>query len=210
MKSPSRATTTWRICVSGSTASSLCAKFSMITMSDGAGIGELLFQFARRVERIDVDDDQARAQRAEKRHRIGEQVRQHDGDAVARLALRFLDQERGKSPADALPLGIAHAHAETFEGWMRGMAGAGVEQHGRKRRIGIRIDAPGHARRIRGEPDRLRRAGGAAAGGRAALSTSSVMAFDPVCQAARPCKTGRSGNLALKAGSKQVAILRRN
>ena len=66
---------------------------------DGAAIRKLLFQFARRVQRIDVDHDQAGAQRGEKRHRIGEQVRQHDGDAVARPALGLLDQEGGKGPA---------------------------------------------------------------------------------------------------------------
>ena len=48
------------------------------------GIRELLFEFTRRVQRIEVDDCEARAQRAEEGHRIGQHVRQHQSDAVAR------------------------------------------------------------------------------------------------------------------------------
>ena len=73
----------------------------------GAAIGELLLQFARRVERIDIDHDQSGAQRAEKRHRISEHVRQHQCHAVAGAAADLLDQKSGEVFAVALPLGIA-------------------------------------------------------------------------------------------------------
>ena len=47
-----------------------------------AGIVELVRQFARGIERIDVDDRVAAIQRTEQRHRKGEHVRHHEGDAV--------------------------------------------------------------------------------------------------------------------------------
>ena len=159
MKSPSRATTTCLIWVSATMASSLCAKFSMMTIDGGAGVGELLFQFARRVERIDVDDDQPGAQRAEERHRIGEQVRQHDGDAVARPELRFLDEERRERAADAFPLGIGHRAPRQSKAGYAACRAQASKQHRRKRRIGIRIDAFRDAWRVRSEPDWLLRAG---------------------------------------------------
>ena len=60
--------------------------------------------------------------------------------------------------AEALPFSVGHMHAEAFESGVGGVAGASVQQHRRKRRIGIRIDAFGDARRIGGEPNRFRRA----------------------------------------------------
>lgn len=48
-----------------------------------AGIAELLLEFARGVEGIDVHDHEARAQNAEEGNRVLQDVRQHDGDAFA-------------------------------------------------------------------------------------------------------------------------------
>ncbi len=48
-----------------------------------AGIGELVFELARRIERVAVDDHIARAQRAERGDRILQQVRRHQRDAGA-------------------------------------------------------------------------------------------------------------------------------
>jgi hypothetical protein len=97
----------------------------------GARIRELFLEFARRVERIDVDDREPCAQRAEKCHRIRQQVRQHDGDTVAGPALCLFDEEGGEGPADALPFAIAHAHIEALEGGMCRVPRARVEQHRR-------------------------------------------------------------------------------
>ena len=96
------------------------------------GIGKLLFQFARRVQRIDVDDDQAGAQHREEDDRIGNEVRQHDADALARPAFRLLDEESRKGAAGAFPLGVAHARVQAFERRASGMAHARIEQHRRK------------------------------------------------------------------------------
>jgi len=115
----------------------------------------------RGVQRIDVDDDQPGAQHREERDRIRDEVRQHDGDAFARPAFRLLNEESCKGAADAFPLSVAHARVQAFERRAGGVAHAGIEQHGRKRRIGIRIDILGHAGRIRREPDRVGRARGA-------------------------------------------------
>ncbi len=127
--------------------------------ADGAGIGKLRAQFARRVQRIDVDHDHAGAQRAQKRHRIGEQVRHHDGDAVAGLELGLLDEEGGEGAAQFVPLGIAQPRAQALERRPRGMAPAGVDQHRRQRGEAVRIDGLRNAGRIGRVPDRLRRAG---------------------------------------------------
>ena len=121
----------------------------------GAGISQLLFQLTRRVERIDIDGDHAGAQCAEERDRIGEQVRQHDGDTVARPAARLFDEERREAPAGLLPLCVTDARAQTFEGRPLGKLATGFEQHGVQRRIGAGIDRPRHARGIRREPGRF-------------------------------------------------------
>ena len=47
----------------------------------GAGILKLVFQFARRIERVDVHDDAAGAQNTHHRDRILQHVRHHYGDA---------------------------------------------------------------------------------------------------------------------------------
>ena len=65
-----------------------------MTMTVAPESRKLLFQFARRVQRIDVDDDQAGAQHREEDDRIGNEVRQHDADALA--AAGISPPRRGK------------------------------------------------------------------------------------------------------------------
>ena len=130
----------------------------------GAGIRKLLFELARRVQRIDVDDSEPRAQRAEKRDRIGEHVRQHDGDTVAWPAIRLFEEERRKIAAVTLPFGVAHSRAQAFECRSLGVMAARFQQHGVQRRIGVGIDALGDTRRVRGEPDGVHRPGGGGRG----------------------------------------------
>ena len=64
----------------------------------GAGIGELVLELARRVERVDVDHRAPGAQRAEQAHRILEDVGHHQRDARALLAAVRLQvgAERGR------------------------------------------------------------------------------------------------------------------
>ena len=62
-----------------------------------AGVGELVLELARRVQRIDVDHRAAGAQRAEQAHRILQDVGHHQRDARAlRAAVRLqIGAERG-------------------------------------------------------------------------------------------------------------------
>ena len=131
----------------------------------GAGIGELLFQFARRVEWIDVDGGDAGTQRAEKRDRIGQQVQQHDGDAVAWTAAGLFDEERREASAILVPLGVGDTRAQAFEGRSLGKVAAGFEQHGVQRRIDAGVDCPRHARRIGRDQAGSRAAGAPRAAG---------------------------------------------
>jgi hypothetical protein len=91
------------------------------------------------------------SQGAEKGHRIGEHVRQHDGDPLACRTTQRLAQEAGKGGAGALPLRIGHDRAEEVEGRTLGMARAGAEQQRMQRGCDVRIDLRGNAGRIGGE-----------------------------------------------------------
>ena len=66
-----------------------------------ARVLELVLELARRVERVDVDDDAARAVRAHDRDRVLQEVRHHDRDAVAPDEAGFLLQP-GAEPARLL------------------------------------------------------------------------------------------------------------
>ena len=78
------------------------AKFSRITIASAPESLQLVLELARRVQRIDVDDDVARAQHARKRDRVLHDVRHHDRDARALgEALRLQPRaERGRVPVD--------------------------------------------------------------------------------------------------------------
>ena len=82
--SPSEATTTCLTAVRAIT----CCSVAREVLEDhdrlGAGVLELVLELARRVERIDVDDDVAGAQHARERDRVLHHVRHHDRDARAR------------------------------------------------------------------------------------------------------------------------------
>ena len=51
----------------------------------GTGILELVFKFASRVKRIDVDNDKAGTQNSKDGDDVLQEVRHHDGDAVTTL-----------------------------------------------------------------------------------------------------------------------------
>ena len=63
-----------------------------------AGVGELVLELARGVERVDVDDRASGAQRAEQAHRILQDVGHHQRDARALRAAVHLQirAERGR------------------------------------------------------------------------------------------------------------------
>ena len=51
----------------------------------GAAVLQLMLEFPRRIERVDVDDDEASPKDRKDRHRVLQHVRHHDGHAVALL-----------------------------------------------------------------------------------------------------------------------------
>src|SRR6185437_2479441 len=61
---------------------------------------------------------------------------------VARPAVQLLGKERREVAAVALPVGIAHAHAQAFEGRPFRMGPTGFEQEGMQRRIGVAACPP--------------------------------------------------------------------
>ncbi len=88
----------------------------------GARVLQLVLQFARRVERIDVDDGQPGAQRAEQRDRILQQVRQHDRDPVAFLEAERILQVGAEVATGLVELPIADRHAHVAVGGQVGKA----------------------------------------------------------------------------------------
>ena len=75
----------------------------------GAGVLQLVLELARRVQRIDVHHGHAGAQHAEQRHRILQEVRRHDGDALALAHSRQALEESGEVAGQPVQLGIADA-----------------------------------------------------------------------------------------------------
>ena len=108
--SPSCVTMTVRTCVRGRTFSSTCAKLASTTMRGGAGILQLMLELARCVERIRVDDGQTDPQSAEHRDRILQDVRHHQGDAVA-LGEAVRQQPRTEVPRSTVDLGVGKRRA---------------------------------------------------------------------------------------------------
>ena len=117
-----------------------------------AGVGELVLELARRVQRIDVDHRAAGAQRAEQAHRILEDVGHHQRDAralraVVRLQVRA---ERGRQRVE-LAEGDRLPHARV--GRAIGEAADALGEHLADRRVIVDVDFGGHALRIVLEPD---------------------------------------------------------
>ena len=75
----------------------------------GAAVLELVFEFPRRVHRIDVDHHESRTQRREHRDGILQEVGHHDGNAVA-VAQAAGVQEAGKVPAQLIRLPVGELH----------------------------------------------------------------------------------------------------
>ena len=78
----------------------------------GAGILQLVLEFARRVQRIDVDHCHAGAQDADQRHRVLQQIGTHDRRRVRPSSCPAGSAEKRRSRASPVEFGIAHAAAE--------------------------------------------------------------------------------------------------
>ena len=117
----------------------------------GAGIAQLMNQLARGVERVDVDDRQARGEDAEQDRRVGHHVRQHDGDAVA-LAEAFCLQPGSDGVRGLAELGIGLPLAEALGRRPRRVAGDAVAEEIGQGAEPHLVDRGRHARRIRCQP----------------------------------------------------------
>jgi hypothetical protein len=120
-----------------------------------AGIDKLVFKFARRIERIAIDDDISGAQDPEQRHGILQQVRHHQRDARASRQLQARLQVSGEIA------GVAFEFTECDPCPHIDECGARREFFGRlnkdfaNRPIGVNRRVRRNANRIIGEPDFL-------------------------------------------------------
>ncbi|MNV46495.1 hypothetical protein D3C71_1383290 [compost metagenome] len=121
---------------------------------DGARsrVGQLVFKFVRRVERVAVDHDASGAQRAEQADRVLQQIGHHQGDAVA-AAQAVGVQPGGETARQLVELRIADrlAHADV-RGLVRKAPAAFLDNRHQGRRA-IRLDLRGHAGGIALVPD---------------------------------------------------------
>ena len=135
-------------CSTGVFPSTCCRALGEVLENDdglGAGVLQLVLQLARRVQRIDVHHGHAGAQDAEQRHRVLQQVRRHDGDALALGHARQSLQEGGEVARQPLQLGVAHGAAEVVIGRFVGkLDGDLLEQvrDGRERSASISAGMP--------------------------------------------------------------------
>ena len=86
----------------------------------GAGVGELMLELARGVQRVGIDDGETGAQRAVHGDRVLQGVRHHDGDAIALLEAAAVLQERAELHRQDVELaeghGLAHLHVRIAHG----------------------------------------------------------------------------------------------
>jgi hypothetical protein len=96
--------------------------------------------------------DHARAQGAEQRHRVLQQVRHHDGDALALRHAGQALQEGGEGARLPVELGVGHRAAEVVGGRLvREPHGRLFEQIG-NRAEAVGVDLRGHPLGIASEP----------------------------------------------------------
>ena len=113
---------------------------------------QLVREFAHRVERVHVDHHRAGFQDAEQCNRILERIRQHDGDALARLDTDALQIRReGGGLARQLAIGQVGADAHIGDP-LAELCSAFVEEL-HDRLVLPHVDFVRHVRRIRGVPD---------------------------------------------------------
>ncbi len=111
----------------------------------GAGVLQLMLEFACGIHRVRVDHDQARAQRAEQRDRILQHVRHHDRDAIALAEHEFAGEVAGELTAHFVDLAIGQPMAEIRESGPFAKLLERFLEHGRYRGIGIDVNLAGHA-----------------------------------------------------------------
>ena len=124
-----------------------------------ARVVELVFEFARGVERVGVDDGEAGEQHAEDRDRVGEQIRHHDRDAVARVEAEPL-QVSGECPRPLVHLAVRDGDVEVRVGRPVGEAPHALLVQRHDRFVGVDVRLGRHSRRITPEPNLFHAASG--------------------------------------------------
>jgi hypothetical protein len=120
----------------------------------GAGILELMFEFARRVERVDVDHRETCAQHRGGGDRILQHVRHHDRDARAALEAASL-QVGAERQRHLVEVAVADRLVHADERLAVGELLEALLQQVDQRCVLRRLDISGHAGRILLEPDAL-------------------------------------------------------
>ena len=80
-----------------------------------AAVFKLVFQFARGIERVGIDDDHACLQGAEQGDRILQQVGHHDGDALAARQLQDVLQIGGEIFRQLADFGVSERFAHVLK-----------------------------------------------------------------------------------------------
>ena len=119
----------------------------------GARVLELVLELAGRVQRIGVDDGQARAERGGNRDRVLQDVGQHDGDAVALLQARHLLQVGRELPAQAVDVAERERAIHARVGRLCGELRKAALHKGLQRSDFVRVDLGRHAGRVVLQPD---------------------------------------------------------
>ena len=94
-----------------------------------AAVFELVFEFARGVERVGVDDHHARLQRAEQDDGVLQQVGQHDGDALAARQFEHVLQVGGEVGDELGGFGVGERFAHVLKGGLGGEFGRALGEY---------------------------------------------------------------------------------
>ena len=112
----------------------------------------LVFQLARRVQRVAIDHDATGAQRAKKRHRVLQQVGHHQRHPVTLFQTERL-QPAGKGPGLLVKFAVGHRTIHADVGDLVGIGRTGLLEQGHQRRHVIDADVGRDALRVTLQPD---------------------------------------------------------
>ena len=121
----------------------------------GAGISELMLEFSGGVKRINVYNNETGSQNAKKRHRVLQEVRHHNGHAIAFLHVGQRLQISGEITGERLSLLRGECHPHVGKGRrIRMLLSNAVKERGN---IGhaVRINHCGDALRVLGNPRKV-------------------------------------------------------
>ena len=118
-------------------------------------VDELMFQLAWGVERVDVNHYQPSAQRAEQRHRVLQQIGQHDGDALTLSQADLMLQKSAEIARQAIQFVKTDADVHIGKGGQIAVATATLFQHVFERGKTVNVGLGWNARRVVFEPNRF-------------------------------------------------------